>query len=54
MDEDREREESEGGQIPAKGRPEYAHPVREAAIVALLARQYGIASVGQLEGLGLA
>jgi len=53
VDEDREREESEGGQIPAKGRPESAHPVREAAIVALLARQYGIASVGQLEGLGL-
>ena len=53
MDEDRERAESEGGQIPCNSRKKSAHPLREWAIAALFARQYAVASMEQLNTLGL-
>jgi hypothetical protein len=53
VDEDRKREESEAWTIPLNGRAKSAHPLREAAIMALLARQYGVASMPQLQDLGL-
>jgi hypothetical protein len=53
VDDDRGRAESEGGPIPCNSRKESAHPRREAAIAALFARQYAVASMEQLNDLGL-
>ena len=53
MDEDREGEESEAWTIYDVGRRKSARPLPEAAISALFARQYAVASVEQLNDLGL-
>jgi len=53
VDDERDREESEAWPIPAKGPPQSSTPQREAAIVALFARQYAVTSVEQLKDLGL-